>query len=526
MSNPSPIEDPWWRLNNLYYIKDKKGRKVLFKPNWAQLFLYTNMWFLTCILKARQLGMTTFIQLFMLDRCLFNDNQNAGIVAHTKEDAEAFFEDKIKFAYDNLPEDLKNALRATSDTKRHLKFANGSQIRVGTSLRSGTYQYVHVSEFGKMCAKYPDKAAEVITGTLNTVEAGQFIFIESTAEGPFGPFYDLCRQSEDFTQAVENGDQEFTAMDYRFFFFPWWKHPSYVLDEEVEIPDRLAKYFTELEKEGIKLTPRQKNWYVKKEKEQGDKMKQEYPATSAEAFEKTTELTIYGKQLREARKDRRITKVPLERSLPVNTFWDLGRNDCMAIWFHQDLGARHHFIYYMEGRLQDLTYYVDQLTELKREIGWFYGRHYLPHDAMVVDLSSVNGFDRRKILEHAGLRPTTVVPRTPDLNSAIELVRKVFSSCYFDEEGCKPGLKALHGYEWTYDEANQTTRKTPAHNWASNGADAFRQFAQGYRSNNATFRNQAAQATNDGRVDASRQVRIRQRHQRGSVFNPKTDHVV
>ncbi len=157
------LADPWWRLNNLYYIKDKNGDVVLFKCNWAQTLLYKNMWYLSCILKARQLGMTTFIQLFMLDRCLFNDNQNAGIVAHTKEDAEAFFDDKIKFAYDRLPKDLQTARTATSDSKRHLRFSNGSQIRVGTSLRSGTYQYVHVSEFGKLCAKFPDKASEVIS---------------------------------------------------------------------------------------------------------------------------------------------------------------------------------------------------------------------------------------------------------------------------------------------------------------------------------------------------------------------------
>ena len=183
------LADPWWRLNNLYFIKDKKGKKVRFKPNWAQTILYNNMWYLSIILKARQLGMTTFIQIFMLDRCLFNDNVNAGIVAHNKEDAEAFFDDKIKFAYDNLPVDLKKMVNATSDTARALKFSNGSRIRVGTSMRSGTYQYIHISEFGKMCAKYPEKAAEVITGTLNTLEPGQMAFIESTAEGPFGVFY-------------------------------------------------------------------------------------------------------------------------------------------------------------------------------------------------------------------------------------------------------------------------------------------------------------------------------------------------
>ena len=105
------LDDQWWRLNNLYYIKDKRGRKVLFKPNWAQKQLYNRMWFLNIILKARQLGMTTFIQIFMLDVCLFNDNQAAGVIAHNREDAEDFFDKKIKFAYDNLPATLKGRIR-------------------------------------------------------------------------------------------------------------------------------------------------------------------------------------------------------------------------------------------------------------------------------------------------------------------------------------------------------------------------------------------------------------------------------
>ena len=94
-NSPNRINDELWRLNNLYFIKDKAGKKVRFSMNWAQRALYHNMWFLNVILKARQLGMTTFIQIFMLDRCLFNDNTSAGVIAHTKGDAESFFEDKI-----------------------------------------------------------------------------------------------------------------------------------------------------------------------------------------------------------------------------------------------------------------------------------------------------------------------------------------------------------------------------------------------------------------------------------------------
>ncbi len=518
------LSNPWWRLNNLYYIKDKSGQKILFKPNWAQKVMYTQMWYLNVILKARQLGMTTFIQLFMLDRCLFNDNQNAGIVAHNKEDAEAFFSDKIKFAYDNLPQDLRSQVRATSDTARSLKFSNGSQIRVGTSMRSGTYQYIHVSEFGKMCAKYPDKAEEVITGTLNTLAAGQIAFIESTAEGPFGEFYDMCNTAEAMTTAVNNGQLDFTPLDWKFFFFPWYKHPDYVLHEKVEIPEKLMLYFMEIRKEhGIELRPEQKFWYAKKAAEQRDKMKQEYPSTAAEAFERSTELAIYGKQLRKAREGKRICELPIVRGIPVNTFWDLGRNDVTAIWFHQHVEQRNNFIYYTEGRLEDLTYYVELLLELKDEYKWYYGTHYLPHDVEVTDISAFENKSRRQILQEAGLRPIRVVPKIRNIQDGIELTRRVFDSCWFDREGCELGLRALSGYEWTYDELHKTTRKTPAHNWASNGADAFRQFAQGYKGEGLRWKEQARMAGAEG---AGGRKYAQKRSRRGTVINPTLDHVV
>jgi len=523
------LTDPWWRIQNLYKIKDKQGAVFTlserFETSWAQRELYENMHYLNCILKARQLGLTTLIQLFILDRCLFNDNINAGVIAHTKEDAEYFFSDKIKFAYDNLPDDLKALRPAVSDTTRHLRFSNGSQIRVGTSMRSGTYQYLHVSEFGKMCAKYPEKAQEVISGSLNTIAPGQIVFIESTAEGPHGEFYDMCKRSENITQAVsQEKDLTLTKMDYKFFFFPWWKHPDYVLHEAVTIPPKMVEYFRELNlREDIVLRPEQQAWYVKKEEEQRAMMKQEYPATSAEAFERTIEGAIYGEQLRRARASGRICKLPIERGVPVNTFWDLGRNDLNAIWFHQRVQQRNHFIFYFEYRLVDLTFYVEKLFEFRERYGWIYGRHYLPHDAEVTDMSSRHNESRETILNGAGLKPTTIVPRVRNLNDGIEATRKVFDSCYFDEEGCQDGLKALAGYEYVWDAMHKTFRKAPAENWAKNGADAFRQFAQGYRSASITFADQLAVASGG---KSARAYRKQQGHAHNAIYNPTADHVV
>ena len=71
------IKDKWWRLNNLYWIKPKTGKDsslIQFRPNWAQTELFNDLWTRNVVLKARQLGVTTFFSIFFLDDCIFNRN--------------------------------------------------------------------------------------------------------------------------------------------------------------------------------------------------------------------------------------------------------------------------------------------------------------------------------------------------------------------------------------------------------------------------------------------------------------------
>jgi len=218
--------DPLWRLNNLYFITNKAGKVVPFKLNDAQVNLYDELWYLNIILKARQLGFTTFIDLMFLDACVFNSNIRAGIIAHTLDDAGVIFRDKVKFAYDHLPDQIKAINPAIEDSAKTLTLKNNSSLRVGTSMRSGTLQYLHVSEYGKICAKHPEKAQEIKSGALNAVEKGQFIFIESTAEGREGHFYDMCQKAQHHAEQ----NSKLTELDFKFHFFPWHRDPSYQMD--------------------------------------------------------------------------------------------------------------------------------------------------------------------------------------------------------------------------------------------------------------------------------------------------------
>ena len=64
------------------------------------------------------------------------------------------------------------------------------------------------------------------TGALNTVQAGQCVFIESTADGKEGHFYDLC----EVAQGKQRAGALLTPLDFKFFFFPWWRAPEYAID--------------------------------------------------------------------------------------------------------------------------------------------------------------------------------------------------------------------------------------------------------------------------------------------------------
>ena len=464
-----------WRLNNLYYIKDVHGRKIKFKLNWAQQNLYDNLHTYNCILKARQLGFTTFAMIYFLDACLFNSDHSAGVIAHTREDAEDLFKNKIRYAYDNLPEWLKEARPAKQDSARKLEFSNGSSITVGTSLRSGTFQKLLVSEFGKIAARYPDKAKEIKTGALNTVHLGQQIFVESTAEGQQGEFYDLCERARKLKEA----GKELTRLDPRFHFYPWYEHPGYCLGQaEIQttsIDIKAKEYFDSL---GIELSPGQKAWYIKKAEQQGEEMKREFPSLPKEAFEQSMEGAIYQQQMSLIRQNKQITHVPHEPSQRVYTFWDLGKgSDYTSIWFFQHIGNKYNFIDYHESYGEGWAFYANLLNSK----GYVYGEHLLPHDGNTA-IAGKKMSSARQDLTELGVRPIRIVPRTLDVWADIRgPCRSTLPRCWFDEERCAQGIKHLDNYRKEWDDRLSQWKDKPRHDEASHCADAYRTFVMGYQ---------------------------------------------
>lgn len=471
------LADPLWRIRNLYSIVNDDASEIAFVPNAEQELLLRRLHNRNLILKARQMGFTTEIALLGLDQSMFNRNYTASIIAHTKTDAEKIFRNKVKKGYESLPRLVRDMCPVRNMSASEIVFENGSSISVSTSNRGGTTQFLHVSEMGKISRKYPEKAAEIVSGAIESVPLGGLLFVESTAEGRTGWFYESVMEAR---RRAAQGSKD-TPLDLRLHFYPWWKKHGYRLNPEgVVLTDTDRKYFAELmAKCGLRFDREQMAWYVKKRATLKDLMLREYPSTEDEAFQASVDGMIYAQEMKVLRLLGRIGRVELRPELVVNTFWDLGVNDRNSIWLHQRVGTMNRFLRFFQDHNKGMRHYWQLLEGWRIENGAKWGKHYLPHDGNQ-RLQGAEIKTRKEILEELGAHNVEIVPRISDLNTGIDLVKGMFGEVEIDEEGCAEGIESLDNYSWKWDEQVGDWSREP-HKLHSHGADAFRQWAQAYK---------------------------------------------
>jgi len=480
------------RINSgkLYKIKDKEANIIPFKPNVHQQKLHDEQHNRNVILKARQLGFSTDIEIQALDYALFNSNVNVWVIAQTLDLAKDIFQSKIKLARDHLPQWLKHMYEVNTDRANELRFKRKgsksvSQIKVGTSFRSGTINFLHISEFGKICSKKPDTAKEIVTGSLQAVPTNGIVFIESTAEWQTGKFYDMVHQAK----KNEEMGKKLSKLDYKFHFFPRWKQDEYQIPEwqwDIDITSEFDNYFKELDEEhNIQLTDAQKRWYIQKENTIREDIYREFPSYREEAFKSAIEWAYYEKDLSLARKQGRISKVNHKSNYPVYVAWDIGWAggwDDTALWFFQVIGKEYRFLEYWSGTNYSME---DICTEILDEKPYNIEKVFLPHDAKQTEQTIWK--KRVDFIRQLGYKSYVLNRWT--LADQINLVRSNFEDCYFDENNCEEWLTALWAYRRKYDEKNDVFRKKPLHNWASHGADAFRYAIRGIKVVEASKKN-------------------------------------
>lgn len=290
-ANPELLRDKRWRLENLYVINTKSKGKQIFKLTRAQKHFLDNIRNRNIILKSRQLGFSTLITLWILDETLFKQNKEALAIAHVKEGMTDIFDKKAKFAIMNFPDEIKGIFdfKTNSKTKLTIQFADGSQSTFGVALsgRSGTYQYVHISEYAKLSKMFPQRAEEVMSGTLPAVPMDGFVFIESTAEGASGSYYDTYMDALD---AKSRGSEALFKVQFYPHFYNWtWDDME--LDNITEIIPISAMQRGNIDWESYQtqhsLSDKEMTYYYMRWlslKKDVERLNQEYPTTADEAF--------------------------------------------------------------------------------------------------------------------------------------------------------------------------------------------------------------------------------------------------
>ena len=272
------LANKWWRLNHLYFIKDKSQKLVQFKLNKAQKHFHENKVLRNIILKSRQLGFTTYETIDAFDDVLFNRNYDALFIAQDLDTAKDIFDNKISLAWQNFK--LKDLYIPYLDSARKIKLGFGdntfSSITVDNSGRSGTYARLHITELDLVVKQRPDKAREIIEGSIPAVPTTGRVDIESTAQMSEGRFYDM------FWEAWERKEIKY-PVEFKGHFYNWqW-------DEEIEntaIENELPYEFREYQKQH-NLTDKEITFYwlkwISLEKD-WQALKREYPTTPDEAF--------------------------------------------------------------------------------------------------------------------------------------------------------------------------------------------------------------------------------------------------
>ena len=209
------------------------------------------------------------------------------------------------------------------------------------------------------------------------------------------------------------------------------------------------------------------------------------------SFYNAIEGAYYSAQIKAAEDENRIANIPWETDVPVDTWWDLGFADETAIWFTQTVGREIRVIDYIEDNGKGMNEYI----KLLKEKPYIYGSHNVPHDIKSTEYS--DGISRYEKACDMGFE-LEIVPKL-EVQDGINQVRSIFNKCYFDKTKCHKGLMALRNYKRKWDEIRGCFKEKPHHDWASNGADAFRYFAVGinaYRKQQQNYQEYAVNVIN------------------------------
>jgi len=442
-----------WRMNHLYTIVDKFGKKIPFKMNWSQhmIHAYSMKHPKLIILKSRQQGISTYYLVKFYDDAITIEDLSIGLMAQGKREASKLL-GRTKILMDEMDPAVLQFLQVYSikDNTEAIEYSTGSNILIGVSFRSTTLQRLHISEFGKIANEYPQRAEETKTGTLQAIAPGNEVAIESTAEGEniFSSMWD---------EAILVKDEERTHIDFLPVFLSWVDDPDCVSNVYQHPTQQSYEYFSFHEANGWVFSDEQKNWWIAKYRELKTKIKQEYPLTPSEAFEASKSGSYWFTSWRDFGIKRKNVYNP---QLETFIVMDLGVNDTNTVlWFHHYNKEKRIFHEYGNNN-QGVRHYVEVIRQWCNENREPLPRLYLPHDSRkqaqtdlktAEDLYRDYGFDVT-VLE----RPQNKVQYIDDIRNEIEQGHYVV-----DEDECPIVMKTMSNYSKEWDDKYNVWKKLP-----------------------------------------------------------------
>lgn len=487
------LHSPHWRVRKLYQILTEGGIVAPLVLRDEQERFLRERHNRNFVPKARKLGLSTIIVLDNLDHCIFSPDQRAGIVDLTKEDAYAKLE-MAKLAWREGPNHEDPGIAAiwrkvhqvnpiVKEAEGEIRFKNGSGITAGVAFTGRTPQRLHISEYGPISARHPLKASAIKRGAINSVPPDGIVDIETTMEGGrFGECYLL------FSLALASEGQKRTKADWKLQFFPWWRHPSYVLPGSVPQRQSTMEYFAEIrEKHGIDIPAERQAWYEKRAAEQGEDMFQQFPTILEEVDRQIVPGQIYP-QMKSVRAEGRVCRYNPEPGLPMFAAFDLGSSDNMAGWLIQPAGKAHNFLSWCAGEGAGAAAVAEVVRSWERRFASEI-QLLVPHDAELTDKGSGKTYVAQLVEAGIPRNAITVVPRIPDVWVGVSEVRNVLVNAWFHAETDEPvvietgaklpsGVGRLEGYRKKLDRSTGVLRDVPVHDVCSHTADAARTYAE------------------------------------------------
>lgn len=187
----------------------------------------------------------------------------------------------------------------------------------------------------------------------------------------------------------------------------------------------------------------------------------------------TLDGAIYAKEIRAATEEGRITKVPYDRTKPVEVFVDLGWADSTSLWFVQKVGMEYRFLKFIQDRQRPWTDYLSII----QQSNYLIGSVWLPHDAQAKQLGTGKSIEE---ITRGVIKEVRIVPKL-SVSEGINAAREIFPQCWFDEDGCGEGLQYLRRYRYDVDDDTGQFSRQPLHDENSHAADALRYAAVGIR---------------------------------------------